>query len=176
MSKENPQLEDGHFKISNSLWEYIMASDISKEEFKVVCGIIRQTYGWHRTEASISYSMFEVMTALDRRHIARAINSLLEKELISRNTGAKMKYGKPVYKYRLLKNHWCQYGNSTIANRATEAIANRATNKDIKYKLNIGRKDLVDKFSMRGNKPATNPVAVKSIKKTEDKINTDIPF
>ena len=145
----NPQLENGYTKIANELLEGILLADLNKEELKITMAIIRQTYGWGKKEAAISISTFELLTGIDRRHIARSLKTLLEREMISRVAGAKMKYGKPVYKYWLNKKSYCQYGNSTIANTATEAIANRAGIKEKKEIFKERRKMLVEKFAVK---------------------------
>lgn len=146
MPKGNPQLEDGYTPIANELLEAVLRSDLSRQESKILFAIMRQTYGWHRKEAPISYRLFRTITRLDLRHIQRAINALLEKEIISRRSGAKLKYGKPVYNYQISKKHCCQYGNSTVANRETEAVANAATIKTRNIILKQ-RQQLVDKLS-----------------------------
>lgn len=148
MPKGNPQLADGYTKIANDLLDAILLCDLTKHEFKITVAIIRKTYGWNKKVAAISVSTFQVMTGIDRRHVARAIKSLIDQGYIGRVEGAKMKYGKPVYNYWIIKKSYCQYGNRTIANTATEAIANRAHIKDIKDNLNKGRKKLVDNFTM----------------------------
>jgi phage replication O-like protein O len=144
MSKQNPQLEDGHFKIANDLWEFIIKSNISKDEFKVVGAIIRQTYGWNKKEAPISFSLFEKLTNIHRRNIQRAIILLLEKGLILRQQGTKLKFGKPVYNYQLVKKNWfkdnagcsqCDY--SAVVNATTVAVVNATTIKYTKDNLNI---------------------------------------
>lgn len=149
MPKGNPQIEDGYTKIANYLLEYIMSVNISKEELLIALAIIRKTYGWSKKEAIISVSHFSELTGLDRRNAVRAIKGLLDKGLIFRKKDKKLKYGKPVYKYRLEKKSWCQYDNRAIVNRTTEAIVNRTTIKESKKILKKGRKDLVDKLSFK---------------------------
>ena len=149
MPKDNPQLEDGYVKIANTLLEGILLSDLNKHELKITLAIIRQTYGWNKKVEAISISTFERLTGIDRRHIARSLKTLLDREMIGRAAGAKMKYGKPVYKYWINKKSYCKYGNSTIANTAIEAIAYRAHIKERNKYLTKGRKSLVEKFSVK---------------------------
>jgi len=148
MSSTNRQLEDGFLKLSNGLLEDILLSDLTKDEFKIVFAIIRQTYGWKRKMAPISTSLFQILTGVDRRNVVRALTSLIDCGRIGRSTGAKMKYGKPVYNYWIIKKGYCQYDNRTIVNTTTEAIVNMTHIKDIKYNLKKGRKSLVDNFKM----------------------------
>jgi len=148
MKNGNPQLENGYTKIANELLEGILLSDLSKDELKITIAIIRQTYGWGKKMEAISVSTFQVLTGIDRRHVSRTLKILLDKGMIERVAGAKMKFGKPVYKYGIIKKSYCQYGDSTIANTATEAIANMAHIKESKEILKERKKVLVDKFSI----------------------------
>lgn len=147
MPKGNPQLEDGYTPIANELLESILRSNINKQELFVILAIIRQTYGWKRKEAEISFNLFQKLTGIDRRNVARSIKSLLAKNLISRQPGTKMKYGKTVYKYVINKKDWCKYDNSTGVNTTTETGVNTTLNKTRNKILNKRRRELVDKLS-----------------------------
>jgi len=148
MKKGNPQLENGYTKIANELLEGIMLCKLSREELLLTMAIIRQTYGWGKKMEAISISTFEKLTSLNRRNVVRGINSLLERGLIERVSGAKMKFGKPVYKYEIMKKSYCQYDNSTIVNRTTEAIVNRTHIKEKKEIFKERKKILVDNLKM----------------------------
>ena len=102
--------------------EGILLAGLGSAEIKIILVIFRQTYGWSRKEAEISISFFERLTSLSRRHVVRAIRILLGKGLISRSTGAKMKYGQPVYKYVINKQNCCQKDTRTITKRTPEPI------------------------------------------------------
>lgn len=144
----NPQLENGYTPIANELLEGIILNNLGSAEFKVLLAVMRMTYGWSRKEAEISTTVFEAMTGMERRHIVRAVKSLLQKGYIERFAGAKMKYGQPVYKYVVNKKSCCQKDTRTIAKRTPEAIAKRTPNKTNKTILNNKRCGFVDKFTM----------------------------
>ena len=148
MSKQNPQLEDGFMKVANFLTEGILLSDLTKDELKITLAIMRRTYGYGKKLAPISTSVFQAMTGIDRRNVVRALSVLIERERVGRSTGAKMKYGKPVYNYWIIKKGYCQCDNRTIVNTTTEAIVNATHIKDNKENLKKGRKRLVDKLSI----------------------------
>lgn len=149
MKTGNPQLENGYTPIANELLEGILLARLGSAEIKVILVVLRQTYGWSRKEAEISTTFFESMSGLDRRHIVRAIKSLLDKGYISRFSGAKMKYGQPVYKYVCNKKICCQKDTRSIAKRTPEAIAKRTPNKTNKTNLNNNRAKLVDKLTLK---------------------------
>lgn len=149
MPRNNPQLEDGFMRVSNFLTEGILLSNLTKDELKITLAIMRRTYGYGKKMAPISISIFQVMTGIDRRNVVRALNSLLETNRIGRSTGAKMKYGKPVYNYWIIKQGYCQYDNSSRGNTTTEAIVNMTHIKEKKENLKKGRKTLVEKFAIK---------------------------
>lgn len=145
----NPQLENGYTKIANELLECILLADLNKEELKITMAIIRQTYGWNKKEDKISFSQFAKLTTIDRRHIGRAIKSLLYRDLICRAEAGKSKFGKPVYKYWLNKKSWCLYGVNAGANAVSLTGANTVLTKERNKILKKGRKSLVEKFSIK---------------------------
>ena len=147
MPKGNPQLEDGYTKISNLLLEDIMRAKISKEELLIALAIVRKTYGWNKKEAPISTYHFSDLTGLNRRNAIRGIKKLLDKDLIKRKKGKKLKYGKPVYNYRLEKKNWCQWDARASVNRTLEPSVNRTHIKEKKEILKKGRDDLLKKLS-----------------------------
>lgn len=149
MSKQgNPQLENGYTKIANELLEGILLADLSKEELKITMAIIRKTYGWNKKADKISFSQLQKLTGIDRRHIGRAIKTLLDRGFIERSEAGLSKFKKPVHKYWINKKSWCQYGVNAIANTVSIAGANTVYTKERKKYLKKGRKQLVDKLSM----------------------------
>jgi len=148
MKKGNPQLENGYTKIANELLENILLTELNKEELKIVLAIIRKTYGWNKKEDKISFTQFQELTNIDRRHINRGLKSLLNRDLISRSEAGLSKFGKPVYKYRLNKKSWCQYGGNTGANAVSLTGANAVLTKENKKIFKERRKKLVDNFKM----------------------------
>jgi phage replication O-like protein O len=79
----NPQLENGHTDIANELVDVIARTYFSPAESKVFWTVLRMTYGWHKKSDRISYSMFENVTGLDRRHISPALKRLQARNIIT---------------------------------------------------------------------------------------------
>lgn len=148
MNNGNPQLENGFAKIANELLEGILLTDLSKEELKITLAIIRKTYGWNKKADKISFSQFSELTNIDRRHVGRAVSSLLYRDLVCRAEAGKSKFGKPVYKYWLNKKSWCQCGVNAGTNAVSFIGTNAVHTKEINKYLNKGRKALVDKMAM----------------------------
>lgn len=148
MPKGNPQLENGFARIANELLEAILKADLGKHELLVTFALVRQTYGYSRKMAPVSLTLFASITGLERRNVAKAINSLVERDLVGRRAGAKMKYGKPVYNYWLNKSNWCICNTRTGVNTTPVTGVNRTPIKERNKILKKGRKDLVDKLTM----------------------------
>jgi DNA-binding MarR family transcriptional regulator len=55
-------------------------------EIKVLLVLFRHSFGWNRNRFKISLSQFEMGTGLTRTNILRAINSLIKRGLISKET------------------------------------------------------------------------------------------
>lgn len=79
----NPQIEDGRVEIANEVADQLCKLNLSAYESRVLWVIWRKTYGWHKKNDRISYTQFEEMTGINRWHIARAINSLKQRNIIS---------------------------------------------------------------------------------------------
>jgi phage replication O-like protein O len=84
----NPQLEDGRTEIANEIVEALAKTYLSPAESKIIWALFRKTYGWHKKTDHISYSQFEEMTGLDKRHIGAPLQRLIARKIIfSTNAG-----------------------------------------------------------------------------------------
>jgi len=80
------QLEDGYLKIATELAEQFCKYRLSGEEWQVLWVIIRQTYGWNKKSDKISYSKIAVMSCMQRRSVIRAVNKLVAKGVVKKDT------------------------------------------------------------------------------------------
>ena len=84
----NPQLEDGRTEIANEIVEALAKTYLSPAESKILWAVFRKTYGWHKKTDHISYSQFQEMTGLDKRHIGAPLQRLIDRKIIfSTNAG-----------------------------------------------------------------------------------------
>jgi len=81
----SPQVEDGHIDIANEIGEALAKTHLSGYESRVLWVIWRKTYGWHKKSDAISITQFEKATGLKRRHISRTLQSLLERNIVTKN-------------------------------------------------------------------------------------------
>lgn len=59
---------------------------LREAELKVYLIIVRKTFGWHKNKDRISLSQLETLTGLHRSNITKAIKSLLERGIITKET------------------------------------------------------------------------------------------
>lgn len=78
----NPQSEAGHTRISNELLDAILKHDLTGQELKTVIYVARETYGWSRKKAQISYGMICRATGMCRRNAIRICASLQERGIL----------------------------------------------------------------------------------------------
>ena len=79
----SPQIENGHVKIANELWDALTAYRLPGEQRQCLDVIIRKTYGFNKKSDAISLSQFVEMTGIVKPHVVRAINALLLKNVIT---------------------------------------------------------------------------------------------
>lgn len=76
------QKEHGHSPIAHPILEALAFAQFSASQLKVVLGLIRQTYGWSRRDAAISYSEFVRMTGCAQNTVRRTIAELVDAGVI----------------------------------------------------------------------------------------------
>lgn len=88
---KSPQVEDGHIKIANELFEAIMAFPFKQTTLRVLLAVLRKTYGYGKKEDDLSASQIGVLLGdMKRQHITTALNELAAMGVITKRPG---KYG-----------------------------------------------------------------------------------
>ncbi len=80
----NPQKENGYTPIANEIMEALARTRIPGEARQVLDVIIRKTYGFNKPDDLISLSQFVKSTGLKRPNVVRAIQKLLQMNIIRR--------------------------------------------------------------------------------------------
>lgn len=80
----SPQVENGHTRIANELYEQIYKLKINRDSLRIVLFIIRKTYGWRKKRDRISLSQFVEELGIDRTNVCRHINKLSAMKIIIR--------------------------------------------------------------------------------------------
>ena len=80
------QLEHGHIRIANALWEAWFRADLSRNELRVLGAIVRLSYGWGRKDTSdaASYKRLQAETGLGARAVADGVKGLLRAQVVVR--------------------------------------------------------------------------------------------
>lgn len=90
----SPQTENGHLDIANEIAEALARTYLNVTESRVLWVILRKTYGWKKKTDRISYSQFEEMTGVNRRHISDALGSLIRRKIVTRiGNDYRLEYG-----------------------------------------------------------------------------------
>ena len=166
----NPQIENGHVKLASEIVDQLCKLNLSAYEWRILFALWRKTYGWHKKTDRISYTQFEELTGLDRRHIARTINSLKRRNIIK--VSGNMKHNLE-YSFQKDYDRWEQLpkgvathktlpiGATIIAERGNETLPEGAT-----IVTNRGNKALpigATIIAERGNKRQTLPIGGRAL-------------
>lgn len=84
----SPQLENGHLKIANEVWEHIFRQDLSGAEFRVAGCILRYTWGWKKKECELSICVIAEWSDLSERAASRAAQSLEDRNMVNASRGS----------------------------------------------------------------------------------------
>jgi len=90
----SPQKENGFTPIANEIMEAFCRTRIPGETRQVLDVILRKTYGWNKKEDPISLTQFVEMTGLHKSHICRALNALIDMNIITKLGNAKSLFTK----------------------------------------------------------------------------------
>ena len=116
------KIEENYTQIENELYNWsIHTNRLGKPQKKIFDLIVRQTNGFHRLEAPMSFRFIEKKTGINHRNVGKELEDMIYKDIIKRHSGPKMKYGKPVYIYRINKKYCRRPDDSTDIYGITEA-------------------------------------------------------
>ncbi len=84
----SPQLKHGYTRIANEILRAFMRLSINGTQFRLLCVILKQTYGWGKTVDRIALSQFEDFTGiLNRSLISRELKKLEKRRIIEIERG-----------------------------------------------------------------------------------------
>lgn len=79
----NPQCENGYTRIANELFDILLRTEMSGHCFRLCLLIIRKTYGFGKTEDSISLSQMMNISGLSKTRCSQIINILQLRKIIT---------------------------------------------------------------------------------------------
>lgn len=87
MQETSPQLEDGHIRIANELYDAILSYPFTGRQLKVVLAIMRKTYGFGKKQDDVSASQIGSICGISRTHATSTMNQLAEMNIITKKPG-----------------------------------------------------------------------------------------
>lgn len=87
MQETSPQLEEGHIRIANELYDAILSYPFTGRQLKVVLAIMRKTYGFGKKQDDISASQIGSICGISRTHATSTMNQLAEMNIITKQPG-----------------------------------------------------------------------------------------
>ena len=78
----NPQLEDGHLRIANDIWDALCRIRIPGEVRQVIDTVLRKTWGFRKKQDWISLSQFHEATGIHKPNISRALTQAIAMNII----------------------------------------------------------------------------------------------
>ena len=136
----SPQ-KDGFLKMPNEIVEQLAKINLSAYEWRTLCVLWRKTWGWQKERDKISITQFQKATGLERRHQARALKALVDKDIVTctgnsfiHNYGFQKDYTKwKTIAYKGNDSKTIAYkGNSALPIQATEPLPVKAPTKENK--------------------------------------------
>lgn len=82
----DPQVEDGHVRIANSLYEALVRAPIPGRHFRVWSAVLRETWGWRRKVGPVSTRSLAARTGIDQRSIRRVLDDLVGWRMLTRTS------------------------------------------------------------------------------------------
>lgn len=151
----SPQIENGYTRIANELLDAIISHPFSRREYAVLMAIVRMTYGYNKKEDAISGWQLSEITGIDRSHVSKTINDLVQKNIIKKSDSGRISHGQSIPFLSINKHYktWATVAKKatvkTVAESATETVAELAnqplpkqpTHKDIKKDIKDIPKD-----------------------------------
>lgn len=155
----NPQKENGYTAIANEILETLIGTGLNGTELACVLHVLRQTYGYHKTQDAISVSQFEKHIPSSKRTIKNALKVLqlvkiltLVKKGNSKTSSNVWAFNKNYTEWQLVqKTALVQKITSTSAEKRNQLVKKTAPTKEtIQKKLKkayIPTQELVEQFN-----------------------------
>lgn len=130
----NPQKENGYTAIANEIMDALIKYRIPGEQRQCLDYIIRKTYGFNKKEDMISNSQFAKATGLKKPSICRALNGLIDKNIVSKKDNKRI----PTYQFNKNYKNWKVLAKKiTVSKKVNSLLAKKLPTKDIYTKDNI---------------------------------------
>ncbi|KYC92239.1 hypothetical protein B4102_3780 [Heyndrickxia sporothermodurans] len=78
----NPQLQKGHTRIANEIFEQIMKTNLNGTQFRLVIAIWRYTYGYRRKHHEMSITFLAEKIKANRTQVDRELTALIDRNIV----------------------------------------------------------------------------------------------
>lgn len=75
ISKVNPQRENGHRRISNEVFQALIAAKLSGAVYQILLVVIDKTWGYEKLHSYISFSQIRKAANLSQQSVSKAVQS-----------------------------------------------------------------------------------------------------
>lgn len=76
-------IENGYSRLANELIEKLACTKLGGREFRLLCVVIRKTYGYGKSEDWISLSQMADMAHLDKANCSRLVDALVKRRILT---------------------------------------------------------------------------------------------
>ncbi|OGH05916.1 MAG: hypothetical protein A2W22_06960 [Candidatus Levybacteria bacterium RBG_16_35_11] len=150
----NPQCENGFVKIANTLMEALARIRIPGEARQVMDLIFRKTYGFNKKEDAITLSQFCLATGIKKPNCQRAINKLIEMNLVIKKDNGNI----PIYKINKDFDTWKPLSKKitlskkimNVIKKDNKSLSKKSTTKDIKDNITKDKSNVLLKEKKGG--------------------------
>ena len=157
----NPQKENGYTAIANEIMDALIKYRIPGEQRQCLDYIIRKTYGFNKKEDMISNSQFVRATGLNKSHICRAINGLIDKNIVAKKGNKHI----PSYRFNKNYNQWKVLPKKvTVAKKGNKVLPKKGPTKDsitkdtfLSDSIEIRLSELLFNLILKNNPKAKKP-------------------
>lgn len=87
MTAKSPQVEDGHIRLANELYDALMRYPYTARQYKIILAIMRKTYGYNKKLDDLSASQIAEMVGMHRSHVTATLVSLAALNIITKTPG-----------------------------------------------------------------------------------------
>ena len=141
-------IENGYVRLANELVEKLASTKLGGREFRLLCVVIRKTYGYSKKEDWISLSQMADMANLDKANCSRLVDALVKRQILTtRKRGHDRLLGintqiyqwqetKPASKKGVIKND-----NKVVKNDNKQCQKRQQTRENDNHNRNINNKD-----------------------------------
>lgn len=114
----SPQLEGGHLRIANELYDALLRHDLTGRQLKVVMAIMRKTYGYGKKFDDMSAAQLGELCGMARNHVTTTLKQLEASNIISVRPG---RYGQVVG----INKHYTTWAGHEPASPKSGLVPNR---------------------------------------------------